>query len=293
MDATIEEIIEAAHSPARSPWRSIAPSSHLTVRSLKKPTFRLERSQDTYGALWGGRTHRPRAAFAEGDPFLAGGGAVNLVELDDVVWNDPPDREEAGSPNVVGAVALHAAIDVLTEIGWPAIMAHDSHIGRLLRNGLTSIPGVRVLGPDVRVDTLPVVTFTVEGLPHGLVAARLSAENGIGVRHGCFCAHPYMMRLLGLAEDEVVDFRNEMRQGDRTRMPGAVRASAGINTTEADVSHLLSAVARIAAGAPARASYVQDPRSGDYIPCRGVAPLFGDVLSPASLASRPGAPTLV
>ena len=91
-------------------------------------------------------------------------------------------------------------------------------------------------------DTLPVVTFTVEGLSHGLVAARLSAEDGIGVRHGCFCAHPYMMRLLGLAEDEVVDFRNEMRRGDRTRMPGAVRASAGINTTEADVSRLVSAV---------------------------------------------------
>jgi selenocysteine lyase/cysteine desulfurase len=235
----------------------------------------------------------PRAVFAEGDPFLAGGGAINLVELDDVVWNDPPDREEAGSPNVVGAVALHAAIDVLAEIGWPAITAHDSHVAHLLRHGLATIPGVRVLGPDLGVDTLPVVTFTVEGLPHGLVAARLSAEDGIGVRHGCFCAHPYMMRLLGLAEDEVVDFRNEMRQGDRTRMPGAVRASAGINTTEADVSRLLSAVARIAAGAPAQASYVQDPGSGDYIPWRDAAPLFGDVRSPASCVSRPGTPTLV
>jgi len=133
----------------------------------------------------------------------------------------------------------------------------------------------------------------VEGLPHGLVAARLSAEDGIGVRHGCFCAHPYMMRLLGLAEDEVVDFRNEMRQGDRTRMPGAVRASAGINTTEADVSRLVSAVARIAAGAPPLATYVQDPRSGDYIPCRDVAPLFGHVRLPASFANRAGAPTPV
>ena len=129
--------------------------------------------------------------------------------------------EEAGSPNVVGAVALHAAIDTLTEIGWPAIIAHDRHIGHLFRGGLASIPGVRVLGPGSSpTDTLPVVTFTVEGISHGLLAARLSAENGIGVRHGCFCAHPYMMRLLGLAEDEVVDFRDEMRRGDRTRMPG-------------------------------------------------------------------------
>ena len=63
----------------------------------------------------------PRSTFAEGDPFLAGGGAVDLVDLDEVVWTDPPDREEAGSPNVLGAVALDAAIGELLDIGWPAI----------------------------------------------------------------------------------------------------------------------------------------------------------------------------
>ena len=67
----------------------------------------------------------PRATFEDGDPFLAGGGAVDLVDLDEVVWTDPPDREEAGSPNVIGAVALHAAIDELDTIGWPAIIEHD------------------------------------------------------------------------------------------------------------------------------------------------------------------------
>jgi selenocysteine lyase/cysteine desulfurase len=214
----------------------------------------------------------PRKTFADGDPFLAGGGAVDLVELGEVVWTDPPDREEAGSPNVVGAVALHAAIDTLAEVGWPAIIAHDRHMGQLLREGLANIPGVHVLGPDPRTDMLPVVTFTVEGLSHALVAARLSAEDGIGVRHGCFCAHPYLMRLLGLTDDEVTDFRNEVRRGDRTRMPGAVRASAGINTTEADISRLISAVARIAGGAPAPVAYVQDPRTGDFIPDRAFAP---------------------
>jgi selenocysteine lyase/cysteine desulfurase len=61
----------------------------------------------------------PASAFADGDPFLAGGGAVDLVDLDEVIWTDPPEREEAGSPNVVGAVALHAAMQALTGIGWP------------------------------------------------------------------------------------------------------------------------------------------------------------------------------
>lgn len=132
-----------------------------------------------------------------------------------MVWTAPPDREEAGSPNVIGAVALHAAMDTLEDVGWAAITAHDRHVGRLLREGLAAIPGVRLLGPDLRTDTLPVATFLVEGLSHALVAARLSAEYAIGVRHGCFCAHPYLMRLLGLSPAEITSFRNEVRRGDR------------------------------------------------------------------------------
>ena len=89
----------------------------------------------------------PRDAFADGDPFLAGGGAVDLVDLDEVVWTEPPDREEAGSPNVVGAVALGAAIDELGRIGWDAIAAHDDALARHLHDGLRAIPGIRVLGP--------------------------------------------------------------------------------------------------------------------------------------------------
>jgi selenocysteine lyase/cysteine desulfurase len=186
---------------------------------------------------------------------------------------------------VVGAVALHAAIDVLVEMGWPAIIAHDRHIANLLRDGLARIPGVRLLGPDPQVDTLPVATFTVEGLPHALVAARLSAEDGIGVRHGCFCAHPYLMRLLGLSDAEVADFRDEVRRGDRSRMPGAIRASAGINTTEGDISRMLAAVARVASGEAPPIAYLLNPRTGDFSPDPAVAPWYADARSQGSACS--------
>ena len=280
----IEEIIDASHRrgvPVAVDCAQLAPHRPLPPRA----DFVAWSGHKMYAPFGAGVLIGPREAFADGDPFLAGGGSVNLVELDDVTWTDPPDREEAGSPNVVGAVALHAAIDGLAEMGWPAIIAHDRHIGHLLRDGLAAIPGVHVLGPDLRTDTLPVVAFTVEGLSHGLVAARLSAEDGIGVRHGCFCAHPYMMRLLGLTDDEVFDFRHEVRQGDRTRMPGAVRASAGINTTEADVSRLIVAVARIAGGEPAPVAYVQDPRTGDFTPDRDFAPSYAGARLPGSSCS--------
>jgi selenocysteine lyase/cysteine desulfurase len=207
----------------------------------------------------------PRAAFATGDPFLAGGGAVDLVDLEQVVWTDPPEREEAGSPNVLGAVALHAAIDEMAAIGWDRLVDHDRALAARLRSGLAAIAGVRVLG-TVGGDALPVATFVVEGVPHALVAARLSAEEGIGVRHGCFCAHPYLLRLLGLDAAEVDDYRAAVLRGDRSAIPGAVRASAGLSTVDADIDRLLEAVARIAAGDAPPVQYDQDRHTGDYWP---------------------------
>ena len=211
----------------------------------------------------------PRTAFSAGDPFLAGGGAVDLVDLDEVVWTDPPEREEAGSPNVIGAVALHGAMDQLEAIGWAAIDAHDRTLAQRLRTGLAAIEGVRLLGPDPAVTTLPLAAFTLEGTPHPLVAARLSAEYGIGVRHGCFCAHPYLTRLLGLGHAEIASYRRAVLEGDRRDIPGAVRASAGINTTVEDIDRLLVAVDHIATGGPPPLPYTQDPITGDYWPGGG------------------------
>ena len=208
----------------------------------------------------------PRESFASGEPFLAGGGAVELVDLDEVLWTAPPEREEAGSPNVIGAVALGAAIDELAGIGWDEIARHESRLASRLRRGLAAIDGVRLLGPPLDTDTLAVAAFTVEGMHHSLVAARLSAEWGIGVRHGCFCAHPYLLRLLGLGADDIASARSQVLAGDRRQIPGAVRASAGLGTSLEDVDALLEAVDELAAGAPAPVAYVQDPASGDYFP---------------------------
>ena len=207
----------------------------------------------------------PRQAFAEGDPFLAGGGAVDLVDLNEVAWTDPPEREEAGSPNVMGAVALHAAIDELIAIGWAEIAAHDAELAHHLRSGLAAIPGIELLGPAPDRPTLPLAAFNLEGMAHPLVAARLSAEHGIGVRHGCFCAHPYLMRLLDLTQKEIDAYRHAVYAGDRRNIPGAVRASAGINTTVEDIDRFLDAVTAIAATRPP-VPYTQDPATGDYWP---------------------------
>ena len=261
----LEEIIAAAHSRG---IRVVVDGAQLAPHRPLPSTadFVAWSGHKMYAPFGAGVLVGPRDAFTEGDPFLAGGGAVDLVDLYEVVWSDPPEREEAGSPNVVGAVALHAAIDALTDVGWPEMVDHDRSLSHALRSGLTAIPGVRLLGPDPQTDTLPLATFTVAGVPFGLVAARLSAEFAIGVRHGCFCAHPYLTRLLGLSADEVSRFRADVRQGDRQHLPGAVRASCGVNTTDDDIQRLLGAVAQIATEGDSPFAYAQDPLSGDYLP---------------------------
>ena len=261
----LDAIIAAAHDrgiPVAVDAAQLAPHRPLPAMA----DFIAWSGHKMYAPFGAGVLAGPRRAFEDGDPFLAGGGAVDLVDLDEVLWTAPPEREEAGSPNVIGAVALHAAIDTLAGIGWPALISHDRAIAAQLRRGLAAIPGVRLLGPGLEAETLPVAAFTIDGVPHALAAARLAAEDAIGVRHGCFCAHPYLMRLLGHTREDVHRYRDQVRRGDRSAMPGAVRASAGINTTEQDVTRLLTAVARIAGGGPPPVPYRQDPRTGDYHP---------------------------
>ena len=267
----VDEIIVAAHArgvPVLVDAAQLAAHRPMPIGA----DFLAWSGHKMYAPFGAGVLIGPRSAFTDGDPFLAGGGAVDLVDLDEVVWTDPPEREEAGSPNVIGAVALAAAVAELESIGWPAIEAHEQQLAMPLRAGLAAIPGVRLLGPPLAETTLAVGAFVVDGLPHALVAARLSAEFGIGVRHGCFCAHPYLVRLLGLAPDEIERYRADVLAGDRTGIPGAVRASAGLSVTPAEVSRFLDAVAAIADGRPAPVAYQQDPTTGDFWPEGEFAP---------------------
>jgi len=261
----LEDIIATAHErgiPVMVDAAQLAPHRALPAQA----DFVAWSGHKMYAPFGAGVLVGPRSAFAEGDPFLAGGGAVDLVDLDEVTWTDPPEREEAGSPNVIGAVALGTAIGELGRLGWEAIAQHDRELEVRLRSGLAAIDGVRLLGPDRSVSTLPLATFTVDGVHHALVAARLSAEYGIGVRHGCFCAHPYLLRLLGLSPQQVSAFREAVLRHDRRDIPGAVRASAGLSTSFEDIERLLSAVAEIAGGTAPEVPYRQDPRTGDFWP---------------------------
>lgn len=194
-----------------------------------------------YLALSGHKLYAPFGAGAlvgrrdwldAADPYLAGGGAVQSVDLDDVAWAPSPARHEAGTPNVLGAVALAAACDALHALPEGALEVHESALRERLVAGLISVDGVRVhrIWDDSR-STIGVVTFTVADLDAGLAAAVLSAEQGIGVRDGKFCAHP-LLRRIGLDD-------------------GAVRASLGVGSCSEDVDRLVAAVRSLVEDGPA------------------------------------------
>ncbi len=265
----LEEIIEAAHE------RGVRVAVDAAQLAPHRPMpaeadFVSWSGHKMYAPFGAGVLVGPRIAFAEGDPFLAGGGAVDLVDLEEVVWTEPPEREEAGSPNVVGAVALGAAVDELERLGWDAIVDHERRTADHLRTALVGVPGVTVLGPGPDVDTLPVFSFTVDGVLPALVAARLSAEYAIGVRHGCFCAHPYLIRLLRLSPKAVERYRHDVLAGDRRSIPGAVRVSACLSTSAADIDRLIEALAAVADGSASPVTYEQDVNTGDFHPVGGM-----------------------
>jgi selenocysteine lyase/cysteine desulfurase len=181
-----------------------------------------------------------RGLLTDGEPFLVGGGSVKAVTYDDVIWADTPDRDDAGSPNVVGVVALAAAADEV-RAGRGPDRIHEAALVEALDDQLATVPGLRRIGTASR-DRLPVAAFVIDGMPHGEVAARLAREYGIGVRSGCFCAHPYIARLLRLTESEVARFRDDARANLHDRLPGAVRVSCSSATPLADVASLGAAL---------------------------------------------------
>ncbi|MBI4536052.1 MAG: aminotransferase class V-fold PLP-dependent enzyme, partial [Ignavibacteriae bacterium] len=94
------------------------------------------------GALIG-----PRVFFEEGSPDLVGGGVVDVVTLDDVKWNHPPHKEEAGSPNVIGGVALAEAISILRGVGMDEIAAHERELLEYAFENIKKLNGISIYGP--------------------------------------------------------------------------------------------------------------------------------------------------
>ncbi len=100
---------------------------------------------------------------------------------------------------------------------------------------------------------------------HSLVAAILCYEGGIGVRNGCFCAHPYVKKLLKVSDEEAKEMKKQILAGDRSKLPGAIRASFGIYNTKEEIDDFIN-VLKVIIDGTYKGKYIQDKSSGSFHP---------------------------
>lgn len=209
-----------------------------------------------------------RETFERGAPDTVGGGAVDIVTLEEAYWTDLPDKEEAGTPDIIGVIALAKAVEMFGQIGWENVIKHEAELTAYALERLMKIPGVKLYGDtDLNrcAERLGVVPFNVGDLPHALVAAILSYEGAIGVRAGCFCAHTYVKELLGVTEAESHRLEAQILARDRSEIPGTVRASFGIYNTTDEVDALVELIRKIARGEYV-GKYSVNKEKGEYFP---------------------------
>ena len=142
------------------------------------------------GALWA-----RKALLAEMPPFIGGGEMIKEVRFEGTVFNDPPHRFEAGTPNIAGHIGLGAAVDYLSGVGMNAIEAREVELLTHATEELKKIDGLRILGEAP--EKAAVISFLIEGAHAHDLATLLDLE-GVAVRSGQHCAHP-LLQFYGVA----------------------------------------------------------------------------------------------
>nr|WTB30598.1 aminotransferase class V-fold PLP-dependent enzyme [Streptomyces sp. NBC_00830] len=221
----------------------------------------------------------------DAEPYLAGGGASRKVARRtdggvDVEWHSTAARHEAGSPNVIGVYSIASACKALTEAGFDRLVAREQQLVTRVREGLAEVPQVKVLslfGDDA--PRVGVISFVVEGWNSSHFAAALSAEYGIGVRDGLFCAHPLVRTLLGsdpqdpgecgapeAEPGELPQSRTDSTGG--TPLLNAIRVSFGAGTPDEHIERFVRAVKELVSEG---AQWKYRTEDGRCVPDRGTA----------------------
>jgi selenocysteine lyase/cysteine desulfurase len=161
----------------------------------------------------------------------------------------------------------------MSEIGMENIARHEAELTHYALSRLVAIPGIQIFGSkdlESVAKRVGVIPFAVDGIPHGKLAAILGFEGGIGVRNGCFCAHPYILHLLGVSDEEYHYYHDRVLRHNRVDLPGLVRMSFACYNNFSDVDRLIHMLEKITHD-DIQGDYVTDTASGTYYP-RGFKP---------------------
>ncbi|GAA0077519.1 aminotransferase class V-fold PLP-dependent enzyme [Clostridium sp. CTA-5] len=183
--------------------------------------------------------------FKNSLPDYLGGGTVELVLDNEVKYLEPPEKNEAGTPNFLGVMALINSLKIVRTIQYSFIEEHEKILLKRILQGLASIPKVINYGDTINIyDRLGIAVFNIDGFYHRDVAEILAKKRGISVRHGWFCAHPYCRRLMNVSEEEAKCFLEDYNK----KMPGMIRVSFAPYNTVKEVDLFLNAIEDIVSG---------------------------------------------
>ena len=193
---------------------------HVDVQAIDAD-FYIWTGHKLYGPSGIGIMYAKRAILEAMPPFLGGGDMIGSVSFERSTWAEVPHKFEAGTPMILEAIGLKAAIEWVEAIGMDAIAAHEAAITEHAIARLSAIPGLRLLGAAQERGS--VFSFTLEGA-HAHDVATLLDRQGIAVRAGNHCAEPLMRRL---------------------GVDSSARASAGIYTTLEEIDTLADTLDRV------------------------------------------------
>ena len=176
------------------------------------------------------------------EPFVKGGGCVDYVFDDNVIWSEPPSLHEAGSPNFIGAMAMVRALEELKKIGFENIYNHERKIKDYLIEEMKKIDNVTIYGDTENTeDRLGVISFNIKNKDCYKVADIFAKESAVSLRAGKFCAHPYVARLLKVS-NSYEEYEKNLDDADF----GMVRLSIGLYNTMEEAKIFIDELKRIA-----------------------------------------------
>ncbi len=276
----LAEICHEHHTRIMIDAAQLAPHRTINMKSPDDPghiDFLVFSAHKIYAPLGSGVLIGPKSFFEEGDPDYVGGGTVKIVGLSYAHWAETPEKDEAGSPNTIGVIALAKSLLAIRDLGMKNIAKHEMELTAYILEKMNKLTRIQIYGskdPSVVENRLGVIAFNVEGMPHALTAAILNYEGGIGVRNGCFCAHPYIKLLMGMDDDQARIIEEQILQGDRSDLPGAVRASFGMYNNTQEIDHFINVLTKIVSD-DYQGKYILDRQRGEYHPA-GYSPKFHD-----------------
>jgi cysteine desulfurase/selenocysteine lyase len=219
----IGEMIRLAHQrgiPVLVDGAQAVPHMRVDVRALDCDFYAFS-GHKAYGPTGIGVLYGKAAWLAEMPPYQGGGDMIRSVTFERTTYAPPPAKFEAGTPHIAGVIGLGAAIDYLSGLDWQALAAHEADLLEYASQGLTEVPGVRLIGTARR--KAAVVSFVVEGV-HAHDVGTILDQEGVAVRTGHHCTQP-VMEFFGV--------------------PATARASFALYNGRDDVEALLAAVSRV------------------------------------------------